>query len=83
MVTSQGNQTRQCLPFLRRPGLISMGMGCATQKEVMTILDLPERIRIVVPIQTCQRSSLTTLPPAQRVLLRSNRNIPAINHLRP
>ena len=49
VVTSKSDQTRECFSLLGWAGLVSMGVRCAAQEEVVAFLDLLERVRIVVP----------------------------------
>jgi hypothetical protein len=52
MVTSQSDQTRQCLAHLRRARLVGMCVWSAAQEQVVALLDLLERIGVVVPANT-------------------------------
>lgn len=50
VVASQRDHARQCFPLLRGPGLVRVGKGCAAQQQVVALLDLLQRIRIVVSV---------------------------------
>jgi hypothetical protein len=49
MVTSERNQTRKCLALLRWTGLVGVCVWCAAQEEVVALLDLLQRIGVVIP----------------------------------
>ena len=57
VVTPEGNQTRKCLALLRWAGLVTMCEWSAAQEEVVALLDLLERVVVVIPNPTVSHYS--------------------------
>jgi len=85
VVTSKGDHTRECFAMLRRTGLVGVGVGSAAQEEVVALLDLLERVRIVVPEHHHLISTFMSKfqNHRNRNNLRGNRNVTAVNDLCP